>query len=140
MDDPENRALDPRTRKMLRDFSRALSRAIAESEDAARRLRELRREGFSFYLLVGGEGDGDDDADSVLGAEAADDAPEHGGESTVPTSRALQISRRQLPARRSPRRPPLEREPAFRINGGDVAMLRSLGIDPTRRAGGQRKR
>lgn len=144
MDDTESRDLDPRTRRKLRDFGRAVEEAIAENTEAAQRLRELRREGYNFYLLVGGEEDEGDvetfDAGAEGGAEPERPDVDRSDESTVPASRALQISRRQLPARRSPQRPPLEREPAFRINGGDVALLRSLGIDPTRRAGKRGKR
>jgi hypothetical protein len=40
-------------REILRDFSRALSGAIAESPDLERSLRRIRREGYSLQLTVG---------------------------------------------------------------------------------------
>lgn len=38
--------------QMLRDFSRALSGAIAESPDLERTLRRIRREGYSLQLTI----------------------------------------------------------------------------------------
>lgn len=39
---------------MLRDFGRALSEAISDSTEARRRLREIRDQGYSLYLLLDG--------------------------------------------------------------------------------------
>lgn len=39
---------------MLRDFGRALSEAISDSSEASRKLREIRDEGYSLYLLLDG--------------------------------------------------------------------------------------
>jgi hypothetical protein len=114
--------LDPELRRKLRDFGRALSAAIADSGEAARRLGELQEEGYSLYLLVEGAGRG----------AAATDAPFLGDRTPGATSSgdgnggALQRSPRRLPAHAG------SREPSFRMNGEDVAFLRSMGIDPTR--------
>lgn len=102
--------LDPILRQKLRDLGRALSAAISDSSEAARRLSELRDEGYSLYLLVDG-------------GEAA--VQEHGGEPLT----GGEAPRRTPPARRLPA---ARGEPAFRINGEDVSFLRSVGIDPTR--------
>jgi hypothetical protein len=39
---------------MLRDFGRALSEAISDSSEASRKLRQIRDEGYSLYLLLDG--------------------------------------------------------------------------------------
>jgi len=41
---------------MLRDFGRALSEAISDSSEASRKLRQLKDEGYSLYLLLDGGG------------------------------------------------------------------------------------
>ncbi|HEX2253640.1 MAG TPA: hypothetical protein VHQ65_10270 [Thermoanaerobaculia bacterium] len=76
-------------------------------------LDELRGEGFALYLLLDGSGDG------------LEQALERRGE--VPPT-ALTVPRRALP----PAPPEAQGEPVFRINGRDLAFLRSVGIDPTR--------
>jgi hypothetical protein len=110
-------SLDPTLRRKLRDFGRALSAAISDSGEASKRLEELREEGYSLYLLLDGSGRDGSDAAAPRGSEPLAAAGSRGG--------ALQRTPRQLPARAS-------REPSFRINGEDVAFLRSVGIDPTR--------
>jgi len=112
---PRPLSLDPELRRKLRDFGRALSVAISDSGEAARRLGELQEQGYSLYLLVDGSGRNDPPPSTEpLYSERASS----GG--------ALQRSPRRLPAHATPR------EPSFRMNGEDVALLRSMGIDPTR--------
>lgn len=91
---------------MLRDFGRALSEAISDSSEASRKLRQLKDEGYSLYLLLDG-------AAGTGGADAA----------------AAGVSA-ERPA--APRRLAVG-EPQFRIDGKDLSFLRSIGIDPTRR-------
>ena len=108
--------MNPRLRRKLEDLGRALSEAISESTEASRQLTELRDEGFAVYLLLEGDADGGEGRGAV-GKVAG-----------------------RLPAGRAPRALPASSlevspsgEPAFLINGQDLALLRSLGIDPTRR-------
>ena len=123
--------MDTRLRRKLRDFGRALSEAISDSTEATRRLNELRDEGYSLYLLL--DGSGEDAGDE--GAEARQSSGSGGrrqvSRSGATASQALARSPRRLPA---PRDAPAagECDPSFRINGEDLALLRSLGIDPTR--------
>ena len=98
--------LDQGMRQMLRDFGRALSEAISESSEATEKLREIRDRGYSLYLLLDGAR-----AERLEARPAAPAEPE----------------RRRLPAPVEPA------EPEFLINGEDLAFLRSVGIDPTRR-------
>jgi hypothetical protein len=108
-------ALNSRLRRKLEDLGRALSEAISDSSEVSRRLSELREEGYAVYLLLEGEG-GDGS---------------RGGETVTRTVAG------RLPAGRGPRAvpapAPASGTPAFRINGQDLALLRSLGIDPTRK-------
>jgi hypothetical protein len=54
----DEKKLDDKLRQMLRDFGRALSEAISDSSEASRKLREIRDEGYSLYILLdGGKGE-----------------------------------------------------------------------------------
>ncbi len=132
--------MDASTRQKLEDFRRALGEAINGSTEASRKLDELRREGFSLYLLLDGSGDGDEGA-------------------SIPRERALTPSSGGLPVRAGrgwdlapergsdrgpdrnlgpdPERP--EREPEFLLSTGDVALLKAMGIDPTRKTRRRRR-
>ncbi len=88
---------------MLRDFGRALSEAISDSSEASRKLRQIRDEGYSLYLLLDG-------SRAEAGADGSGALVTQGGS-------------RQLAAG----------PPEFRINSTDLSFLRSIGIDPTRR-------
>jgi len=121
--------VDAKLRRKLRDFGRALSEAISDSTEATRRLNELRDEGYSLYLLLDGSGeDGEEGAETRHSGSAGRRPVTRSG---AAASQALARSPRRLPA---PREAPAagERDPSFRINGEDLALLRSLGIDPTR--------
>ncbi|MFP3938952.1 MAG: hypothetical protein ACOC7L_00685 [Acidobacteriota bacterium] len=83
---------------------RELGRALAESSDVNRTLRRLHDEGYGLFMFLERR---EHDAD-------AGDAPAEAGE------------RASLPLNGGG-------EPTFRINGGDLSFLRSIGIDPTRR-------
>ena len=121
--------MDAKLRRKLRDFGRALSAAISDSSEATRRLNELRDEGFSLYLLLDGSGeDGDEGAELRQSGSAARGRVSRSG---AAASQALTRSPRRLPAPRDAASAG-ERDPSFRINGEDLALLRSLGIDPTR--------
>ena len=112
---------------MLRHLGRTLTEAIAESSDAHRALRRIQEEGYSLYLLLDRQGLAEEGcaapepprwhedrvSEGLLGAAEPQDDPCSSAPSCEP---------------RSP-----EREPEFRIDGRDLAFLRSIGIDPTRR-------
>jgi hypothetical protein len=98
-----------RLRQILRDLERSLSQAIAESPEIGESLRRIHDEGFELQMVFECKSTPDEQA-----AEATEEPL-----ATKP------------PARR-PRRPV---QPVFRIHGEDLAFLRSIGIDPTRRRG-----
>jgi hypothetical protein len=108
--------IDQGMRRMLRDFGRALSEAISDSSEATAKLRQIRARGYSLYLLLDGAGairEVEEEALAVRGG------PRHRSQGEAP--------------RRAPRSERSRPEPQFRINGDDLAFLRSVGIDPTRR-------
>ena len=47
--------LDEKLRKRLRDLGRALTQAIADSPEVGEHLREIRREGYTLYLVLDGQ-------------------------------------------------------------------------------------
>ena len=93
---------------MLEQLSRSLFEAISDSEDVHEHLQRLREEGYSLNLLLDCQPDDQEDDE---------DGPSSSTRQALPPPRALQ------PAS----------APTFRINGNDLAFLRSVGIDPTRR-------
>lgn len=110
---------------MLRDLGRALSEAISESSDVNQALRRIHEEGYGLIILLDRRGD------------RSPERPR--GEGFRPE--------RAIPAPASPRRslPGAVRgtrsaSPTFRIDGADLAFLKSIGIDPTRRVRGQPRR
>lgn len=114
-------AEDDRLRQMIREFGRALSEALSDSSEAHRSLREIREEGYTFYLLLGNLGEEDK-------ALVRYELPGRAASPAEPTARP-----REAPSGSSA-------EPSFRINGNDLAFLRSIGIDPTRKVKRRRGR
>jgi len=98
-----------RLRQILRDLERSLSQAIAESPEIGESLRRIHDEGFELQM--------------VFECKSTPEEQESEPTSVAPDAPA--------PARR-PRRAV---QPVFRIHGEDLAFLRSIGIDPTRRRG-----
>lgn len=106
-------------RQTMHELGRALSEAITESSDVGRSLRRLRDEGYSLYLLLGTTGDACHTCREAVPVEAARRP------AAAPAERAVKGS--------------ASAEPDFRIDGRDLAFLRSIGIDPTRRRRGRRR-
>lgn len=110
---------------MLRDLGRALSQAMSESSDVNQALRRIHEEGYGLIILLDRRSD-----------RASDRAEGEGPR-----------AERAIPAPASPRkslpgavRGPTGAPPGFRIDGADLAFLRSIGIDPTRRVHGRPRR
>ena len=97
--------MEPRLKQLLEELTRSLCEAMAESPEVHDRLESIRREGYTLNLFLDCKKSGDDDSEAGDGSSTGRDSS----------------TRRPLPP------------PTFRINGRDLAFLRSLGIDPTRR-------
>jgi hypothetical protein len=100
---------EQRLRQILRDLERSLSHLIAESPEIGESLRRIHDEGFELQMVF--------ECKSTPDEQSAD----------TPTEPAA-----TKPSARRPRRAV---QPVFRIHGEDLAFLRSIGIDPTRRRG-----
>lgn len=103
--------MDDRIRELLKQLGQAINDSISESADVNAHIRKLRDEGYNLYVVL--------DATIGLGKNDGDGEPV---ESTV-TALA------PIPKERKGR----ITDPQFRINAHDLSILRSLGIDPTRR-------
>ena len=139
---------------LLRDLERALLEALAESAEAHRALERMHEEGLTLQIYL----------DCRRPDErASHDPASRGLVSQEPAARGLVSDTPLEPARvpaaaapvsqraiaratgrsgerraRAPRRSPAPPQPLFRINSEDLAMLRSLGIDPTRKGRARR--
>lgn len=100
--------MDDRIKQLLRDLGIAINESISGSDDVNRQIQRIRDEGYNLYVVL--------DATIGLNRDDGDDElPETGTE---------------LALRDQPRE---EKEITFRINVNDLGLLRSLGIDPTRK-------
>jgi len=129
---------------LLRDLERALLEALAESAEAHRALERMHEEGLTLQIYL----------DCRRPDERASQGPAARGlvsetplePARVPAA-AAPVSQRAIARAsgrsgerraRAPRRSPAPPQPLFRINSEDLAMLRSLGIDPTRKGRARR--
>jgi len=104
--------LDDKIKQLLRDLGTAINESISGSDLVNRHIQKIRDEGYDLYVVL----------DATIGLNKQDDddsapsAPSSSIESPQPT--AIVKSDKSV---------------QFRINVNDLALLRGLGIDPTRR-------
>jgi hypothetical protein len=96
--------VDDKIKQLLQDLGTAINESISGSEDVNRHIQQIRDEGYDLYVVL--------DATIGLNKQGAE---EETGDDTHPV----------------PAAPP--KEVQFRINVNDLAVLRALGIDPTRK-------
>jgi len=97
--------VDDKIKQLLQELGTAINESISGSEDVNRHIQRIRDEGYDLYVVL--------DATIGLNKQGADD--DSATDSTLPV----------------PAEPP--KEVQFRINVNDLALLRALGIDPTRK-------
>ena len=102
--------MDEKIKQLLRDLGTAINESISGSEDVNRHIQKIRDEGYDLYVVL----------DATIGLNKQDGSEE--GEDTA----VKQIAE-----------PP--KEVQFRINVNDLALLRALGIDPTRKVRSARR-
>ena len=95
--------MDERIKQLLQDLGTAINESISGSDDVNRHIQRIRDEGYDLYVVL----------DATIGLNKQDD-DEHAAVVAA-----------------TPSEPP--KEVQFRININDLALLRSLGIDPTRK-------
>ena len=96
--------MDEKIKQLLQDLGTAINESISCSEDVNRHIQKIRDEGYDLYVVL----------DATIGLNKQDEES---------TETAI------VPA--TPAKSPKDIQ--FRININDLALLRSLGIDPTRK-------
>ena len=105
-------ALDEHIRQLLKELGDAINDSISESENVNDRIQRIRDEGYNLYVVL----------DATIGLNREDGEGDVEGadvQEGPPTRSASEIQ--------------------FRINVNDLAFLRSVGIDPTRKVRTTRK-
>lgn len=138
--------MEPNIKKLLEELSELLRDVISESPEAVERVDAIQDEGYSLHLLLdcqpsseseedlGDEGPPRDDSEREQDAKVDErEAEEREAEDTAAALARDEGEPDALPAADS-------RPAVFRINAADLRFLRSVGIDPTRRANKRRYR
>jgi hypothetical protein len=98
--------VDDKIKQLLRELGTAINESISSSEDVSKHIQKIRDEGYNLYVVL----------DATIGLNKQDgeepEQPATGGELVVRDD---------------------DRDVQFRINVNDLAVLRGLGIDPTRK-------
>ena len=102
--------MDDKIKQLLQELGTAINESISGSEDVNRHIQRIRDEGYDLYVVL--------DATIGLNKQESDEDQQ--------TDDAVAVAK---PAR----------EVQFRINVNDLAMLRALVIDPTRKVKGARR-
>jgi hypothetical protein len=100
--------VDDRIKQLLRELGTAINESIAGSDDVNRQIQHIRDEGYEIYVVL----------DATIGVNRQDEEGSADSETSPEPETALVRT---------------EREIQFRINVDDLSLLRSLGIDPTRK-------
>jgi hypothetical protein len=104
--DEDMEGMDERIRQLLEELGTAINESISSSEDVNDRIQKIRDEGYDLYVML----------DATIGLGRADEDDEDGPRDEMRKQLALPAPDAQ-----------------FRIDVKDLAFLRSVGIDPTRK-------
>lgn len=103
--------LDDKIKQLLRELGSAINDSISSSEHVNEHIQRIRDEGYNLYVVL----------DATIGLNRLDEEEE-----TPPPAPSGMLVKS-------------DREVQFRINVNDLALLRALGIDPTRKVRGARR-
>lgn len=101
--------MDDKIKQLLRDLGTAINESISGSDDVNRQIQKIRDEGYNLYVVL----------DATIGLNR------QGEEEEAPPAAELVVKS--------------DKEIQFRININDLALLRALGIDPTRKVKAARR-
>ncbi|HKR63937.1 MAG TPA: hypothetical protein VJZ00_09405 [Thermoanaerobaculia bacterium] len=101
--------MDDKIKQLLQDLGTAINESISGSDDVNRHIQKIRDEGYDLYVVL----------DATIGLNKQDGEEEATAVAVAPSE------------------PP--KEVQFRINVNDLSLLRSLGIDPTRKVRSARR-
>ena len=98
--------MDDKIKQLLRELGTAINESISSSDDVNKYIQRIRDEGYDLYVVL--------DATIGLNKHGSEEEP-----AAAEPSTELIVKN--------------DKEIQFRINVNDLALLRSLGIDPTRK-------
>jgi hypothetical protein len=101
--------VDDKIKQLLQELGTAINESISTSEDVNRHIQRIRDEGYDLYVVL----------DATIGLNKQGESSDEDDTAVIPAE------------------PP--REVQFRINVNDLALLRALGIDPTRKVRSARR-
>ena len=101
--------MDDKIKQLLRELGTAINESISGSDDVNRQIQKIRDEGYNLYVVL----------DATIGLNR------QGEEEEAPPVAELVVKS--------------DKEIQFRININDLALLRALGIDPTRKVKAARR-
>lgn len=101
--------MDDKIKQLLRELGTAINESISGSEDVNSHIQRIRDEGYDLYVVL----------DATIGLNKQDD---DNTSTEVAPAPAIDV-----------------RDVQFRINVNDLALLRALGIDPTRKVKSARR-
>lgn len=104
---PETQRLDEKIKQLLRELGNAINESISSSEDVNNHIQRIRDEGYNLYVVL----------DATIGLNRTDDEEETPRPQPAPSDLVMKS----------------DSQVQFRINVNDLALLRALGIDPTRK-------
>jgi len=103
--------VDDKIKQLLRELGTAINESISTSDDVNRQIQRIRDEGYNLYVVL----------DATIGLNRQDE------EQPEPPAAATELVVKN------------DKEVQFRINVNDLALLRALGIDPTRKVRSMRR-
>jgi hypothetical protein len=103
--------LDDKIKQLLRELGAAINDSISNSEGVNEHIQRIRDEGYNLYVVL----------DATIGLNRLGEEEE----TPKPAPAGMLVKS--------------DRQVQFRINVNDLALLRALGIDPTRKVRGARR-
>lgn len=103
--------MDDKIKQLLRELGTAINDSISSSEDVNEHMQRIRDEGYNLYVVL----------DATIGLNRL------GEEEEAPQPKPAGMLVKS------------DRQVQFRIDVNDLALLRALGIDPTRKVRGARR-
>jgi len=100
--------VDDKIKQLLRELGTAINESISSSDDVNRQIQRIRDEGYNLYVVL----------DATIGLNKEGEEAEAAAAPAEPTAELVVKSDKDI---------------QFRININDLALLRALGIDPTRK-------
>ena len=101
--------MDDKIKQLLQELGTAINESISASEDVNQHIQRIRDEGYDLYVVL----------DATISLNRQDEEPEAIEQSPAEPTQAMVVKS--------------DKEVQFRIDINDLTLLRSLGIDPTRK-------